>query len=252
MKNIRNDIFKIDSSHFKCADHFDHIVIDNFLEEEFATRLVDKFPGPTELKWWSYNNPLEKKLAFNDIKKLNPVFSEFFEEISSHEFISWLSKFTGIELHADPSLNGGGLHLIKSGGKLDVHEDFNIHREMKMLRCVNLIIYLNKDWNESWGGDLELWDKEMTVAFKKIQPIFNRAVLFRTDMNSNHGHPHPLNCPVDRCRMSLASYFYRKVDDIDSIAYKSTYYKKLPGADDGLEELRERRKLGRINDEVIG
>jgi hypothetical protein len=57
-------------------------------------------------------------------------------------------------------------------------EDFNIHPEMKKLRCVNLILYLNKGWRDEWGGQLELWDKNMTHTFNKISPIFNRAVIF--------------------------------------------------------------------------
>jgi hypothetical protein len=65
-------------------------------------------------------------------------------------------------------------------------------------------------------------------------------------MNSNHGHPHPLECPDDKYRISLATYYYVEHPEIESIPYKSTVYKKLPGSDDGLDELRELRKSGRL------
>jgi Rps23 Pro-64 3,4-dihydroxylase Tpa1-like proline 4-hydroxylase len=253
MKNIIiNSIdLKKASLEFKRSDSFDHIVIDNFLKEDFALKLARSFPSPSQQKWWSYKNQLEKKLAFNDIEKLDPCFQDFFIEVNSDNFTNFLAELSGIEkLFSDPSLNGGGLHLIKRGGKLDVHEDFNIHRGLGMLRTLNLIVYLNEGWKEEWGGHLELWDATMTTKSKSVLPVFNRAVIFRTDMNSNHGHPHPLECPEDRYRISLATYYYRQVEDIERIPYRSTTYKKLPGVDDGFDELRRLRQLGRLRDEV--
>lgn len=239
------------SKEFQKKEPFDHVILDNFLEESFAKELKNNFPDPLAQKWWSYDNPLEKKLAFNDLTKLDIAFTKFFKEINSDHFVNWLSDLSGLKLHADDALLGGGLHLIKRDGKLDVHEDFNIHRDLRMLRSINLILYLNDDWKESWGGHLELWDKDMTKLCKKITPSFNRAVIFRTDTNSNHGHPHPLSCPEDRFRISLASYYYRTIDNIDSIEYKSTHYKKLPGENDDHDSLREIRRRGRIKDEIL-
>ena len=194
------------ASKFQGNDPFDHMVFDSFLEDGLAECLAEQFPTPDRGNWWQYDNPLEKKLAFNNLSQLPDVFSEFFALVNSSAFVAWLSVLSGLKLHADPALLGGGLHLIKQGGKLDVHEDFNIHRDMNMLRSLNLIVYLNRDWGKGWGGDLELWNPDMTVQAHKIEPLFNRAVIFRTDQHSNHGHPHPLACPPDRYRMSLASY----------------------------------------------
>lgn len=226
---------------------FDHIVIDNFLEENLAKKILEEFPTPDPDYWWNYNNPLEKKLAFNNLNKLEKNIFNLFNQINSNEFADWLSKLSGLnKVHTDPYLLGAGLHAIGRGGKLDIHEDFNIHKELKMVRKLNLILYLNKDWQDDWGGHLELWNKDMTVMEKKITPIFNRAVIFRTDMSSNHGHPHPLQCPENVWRKSIATYYYTE-DDIKNMEYRSTFYKKLPGLDDGLDSLRELRKKGRLS-----
>jgi Rps23 Pro-64 3,4-dihydroxylase Tpa1-like proline 4-hydroxylase len=235
------------SKKFTTSYPFHHIVIDDFLDLSLAKSLKENFPNPTQQTWWLYDNPLEKKLAFNKIENLDKSFLEFFSYVNSNEFLSLLEKLTKVEnLKSDSSLHGGGLHLIKRGGKLDVHEDFNIHKELGMLRKLNLILYLNDPWKEEWGGHLEIWNKDMTELCRKILPKFNRAVIFRTDMNSSHGHPHPLECPDDKYRISLATYYYVEHPEIESIPYKSTVYKKLPGSDDGLDELRELRKSGRL------
>ena len=241
------------SKKFQGAAPFDHAVIDNFLNEKLARQLTQFFPKPEEKNWWQYDNPFEKKLAFNNIDQLPACFSQFFSYVNSAEFLTWLEKLTGVNgLKSDASLRGGGLHCIKRGGKLDVHQDFNIHKELGMLRKVNLILYLNEGWLDEWGGHLELWDKDMQVLRQKISPLFNRAVIFRTDMESNHGHPHPLLCPDDTSRLSLATYYYLEDANIDSIPYKSTVYKKLPGSDDGLDGLRELRSKGRLNNMTTG
>lgn len=247
-----NDVDAL-SEKFQGAAPFDHIIIDNFLNEKLAKQLVEFFPHPEEKNWWQYDNPLEKKLAFNDIGQLPTCFSHFFSYVNSPEFLAWLEKLTGIsDLKSDPSLRGGGLHCIKRGGKLDVHQDFNIHKELGMLRKVNLILYLNENWQEEWGGHLELWDKDMTTLHHKISPLFNRAVIFRTDTESNHGHPHSLTCPEDRMRISLATYYYLEDANIDNIPYRSTIYKKLPGSDDQLDELRDLRSKGRLSNMTTG
>lgn len=84
---------------------------------------------------------------------------------------------------------GGGLHELRNGGYLNVHADFNRHPKLKLDRRLNVLIYLNKDWISEYGGELQLWDKEMKNCEKKIIPIFNRMVIFSTTDFSYHGNP---------------------------------------------------------------
>ena len=59
-------------------------------------------------------------------------------------------------------------------------------------------LMLNEDWEDSWGGAIELWDQKMKKNFVKVFPKINNAVIFRTDTESNHGFPDPINCPNDK------------------------------------------------------
>ncbi len=68
----------------------------------------------------------------------------------------------------NPHFVGGGLHQIEKGGFLKVHVDFNKHKKMHLDRRLNLLIYLNKDWQEEYGGHFELWNQEMTGCKKSI------------------------------------------------------------------------------------
>lgn len=247
MINFFNKVEKLHDA-FINASPFHHVVIDNAFDVKLLKTMIEHFPSKDEKRWWKYDNVLEKKLAYNNIKELHISFSSYFDYMNSQEFIDVLQRITGIEqLIADPELNGGGLHQILQGGKLDIHEDFNIHKDLKAYRKVNAILYLNENWKEEYGGFLELWNSDMSECTHKISPIFNRLVVFRTDMSSNHGHPYPLECPENMSRKSLATYYYVKCDS-ENIPYTSTKYKKLPHVeeDPSVEELRIRRSKGRI------
>ena len=154
-------------------------------------------------------------------------------QLNSSIFVNFLEKLTGIKgIIPDPHFVGGGLHQIEKGGFLKIHVDFNKHKQMQVDRRLNLLLYLNKDWQEEYGGHFELWDRNMTECEAKILPIFNRCVIFNTSDFSYHGHPNPLNCPEDRTRKSLALYYYSNGRPAEEVSGQhSTLFRERPGED---------------------
>jgi len=127
----------------------------------------------------------------------------------------------------DETLEGGGLHQSERGGFLNVHADFTVHPHRRdWRRRLNLLLYLNTEWDESYGGYLELWDTEMHACRKKIGPILNRCVIFSTDPTSFHGHPDPMTCPPGTTRKSLALYYFTQEE---APLVRSTEYRARPG-----------------------
>lgn len=195
---------------------FPYCVIDDFLRPEIADKIATAFPNEESDIWWKYENILEKKQASDDIRKFSPEIAPCIHALQHQQFIGLLENITGIDgLQSDPYLHGGGLHLIKSGGKLDMHVDYSIHPKLGLERRVNLILYLvSKNWENDWGGNLELWSGDwendkpyLKKAEKSIYPRFNRAVIFSTSDQSFHGHPNQLNCPLGYARKSIALYY---------------------------------------------
>jgi SAM-dependent methyltransferase len=207
------------------ADPFPHIVIDNFLPPNILDAVLEKFPKPDEIDWYTFNNDNEIKLGSKNEVQIPQVTRNVLAELNSGYMLDWLEILTKVPgLIADTRLIGGGLHQIQRGGKLDIHVDFNIEQHTKMYRKLNLLIYLNKDWQDEWGGQLELWDEPKLNCIKKIAPVFNRCVLFNTNETSWHGHPHPLNTPEDITRKSLALYYYTVGDEEDNVPAHDTVY----------------------------
>jgi Rps23 Pro-64 3,4-dihydroxylase Tpa1-like proline 4-hydroxylase len=155
-------------------------------------------------------------------------------ELNSPPILKFLEAMTGIEaLIADPYYEGGGLHEIKRGGHLGVHADFNIHKGMNVERRLNLLVYLNDDWDQDYGGALEFWDKDMKACRHRVAPTIGRAVVFNTGLDSFHGHPDPLNCPPERSRRSIATYYYTaRADVMSAVPDRTTVFRPRPASGD--------------------
>jgi hypothetical protein len=216
---------------YKNNKPFPHIYFDNFLPVTAAEAALSVFPQPKQLTWTEFDRPTERKLAFDAVEKLPGSIREVMFFLNSRPMIQFLETLTGIKnLIPDPYYSGGGLHQIKPGGSLEVHADFNFHPKLKLDRRLNVLIYLNKDWREEYGGHFELWNRDMTAAEQKLLPLFNRCAIFSTNTYSYHGHPTPLSCPPDRTRKSLATYYYSNGRPEEEIAdAHSTLFQNRPG-----------------------
>jgi len=129
-------------------------------------------------------------------------------ELASPEFCELLSYVMDIPgLVADPTLTGGGIHMTGACGRLDVHVDFNYLKSSELHRRLNILIFLNRQWQAPWGGRLELWDKRVRRCVHALLPTFNRCVVFATSSTSFHGVTE-VTCPPGEARKSFASYYY--------------------------------------------
>jgi len=209
-----------------------HIYLADFLLPEAAAALEKEFPRPDSHAWTHYQHQNENKHGMTKRDLFPPRLGAAVDALNSDRFLEWLSGLTGIQaLHADPMLEGGGLHQSGPGGYLNVHTDFSHHHyHTRWKRRINLILYLNEGWHEDWGGGIELWDSNMHRCEAKYPPVLNSALIFETTDASYHGFPTPLTCPSDQSRKSLALYYY--TDDGADLPVKSTNYRARP--QDGL------------------
>jgi Rps23 Pro-64 3,4-dihydroxylase Tpa1-like proline 4-hydroxylase len=202
------------SDKFLSSLPFNHIVIDNFFEDNIANDIATSFPSHSDDVWTvSYNNPVENKKACSHWDKFPPsIYSAMFY-LCSANFISILKHLTKNDyLYADYGLHGGGMHSHNRGGKLNIHKDYSVHPKLNLERNYNLIVYMTPNWNPDWGGGLELWSHDSETNEPKecvveIENKFNRAIIFDTTQNSWHGLPQELTCPKNIARRSLASYY---------------------------------------------
>jgi hypothetical protein len=190
--------------------------------------VLGEFPGIQSGEWIHYVHYNERKFGKTNRESFGPTIGAVIDELNSPRFLRFLRDITGIEeLLPDETLEGGGLHQSERGGFLNVHADFTVHPHRRdWRRRLNLLLYLNPVWEESYGGYLELWDTKMRECRRRIGPLLNRCVIFSTDPTSFHGHPDPMTCPPGMTRKSLALYYFTQ----DAAAtVRSTEYRARPG-----------------------
>lgn len=214
------------------AKPFPHIVIDNFFNNDLLNNVINEFPKNLDKIGNKFENKVERKLSLNKSHLLSNNTNNFLNFLNSQIFLNFLQNLTDIDekLVPDPYLLGGGLHELRKDGYLNIHADFNLHPSMKLDRRLNILIYLNKDWKESFGGSLQLWDKNMKECIQKIIPEFNRMVIFSTTDFSYHGNPDKVSCTEDNSRKSIAMYYYSngRPSNERKLGLHSTIFRKRP------------------------
>lgn len=193
--------------HVVLHDRWDAWAISEAKKEYLA---FNDWDGEKNMKW------SVKKRFCGTAEKFPEHVAKIIQEASCDKFVSWLEGVTGIRgLMADPYLDGGGMHSIIEGGFLKVHVDFNWHERLQAWRRLNVLLYLNPDWKEEHGGDLQMWD--INGCHKRVYPEANTMVVMTTDDRSLHGHPDPLGGGQ---RDSIALYYYTKAQPIKHCAGK--------------------------------
>jgi hypothetical protein len=228
------------------AEPFPHIVIDNFLPLPFIEEILSLFPTEKLADDRFYENGytgLHKRQVLPESceQKVRSIF-HFFNSAPVLQFLEGLTTIDS--LIGDPYFSGGGFHEIFKGGKLGVHADFRINEQLHLNRRINMLIYLNKNWDPDFGGNLELWDKGMNAKVVSVSPLFNRCVIFNTDADSFHGHPDSLNTPISVTRKSIALYYYtasKKVYE-DTPAH-STMFVARPSDDKSIKRQAAKQRL---------
>jgi len=235
-----------EKQNYLTAKPFPNITLNNFFNNDFLNKILSDFPDLSKLNdSENYNAKNEIKLSNKNYEKFPPTIKTFIDFLNSKIFLDFIQILTSIKekLVSDPSLEGGGLHEIKTGGVLKIHTDFNRHPSRDLDRRVNVLVYLNKNWKESYGGYLELWNKNMSRCEKKILPSFNTMAIFSTTDFSNHGHPDPLNCPKEMSRKSIALYYFssgRPKEEILNANIKNrTYFKSRIDIKNDADEKKE-------------
>ena len=214
---------------FASAVPFPHIVIDDFLNGDFAQALLAAFPAFERGNSVGDDGAPGGKSTVDRIKALGPAYLHLDEVIRSTGFLEWLGQLTGIDtLLYDPWYLGGGTHENREGMSLDAHVDFNYHPSERWHRRLNLIVYLNPLWDEAWGGSLEFFRDAHADAqpSRRVVPLFNRCVIFETSEHSWHAF-NTIRLPDSQrhlTRRSIALYFYTQNRPADEVAARHTTF----------------------------
>jgi len=230
------------AENYRGKQPYPHGCFDDFLDPVILDRVREELRTLPEAETF-FNSPQEK-LKTSYLPERLPFYTRsLFYALNARPFLLFLEELTGIEgLIPDPYFAGGGIHVVSNGGHLDIHADFNHHGKLNLERRINVLIYLNKDWREEWGGSFEVWNNEMTANVASFVPLFNRMCCFNTGSSTWHGNPAPVAHPDGEPRMSIALYYYTATWDESREAH-STLFRPRPGTVDRADRQNNRHRI---------
>ena len=221
---------------FLSAQPFRHVVIEDFLTESACRRAIEDFPAFEAKHAVNEYGEAGGKAVRERLVELGPTYAKLDALFRSSDFLRWVGRVSDIdELLFDPDYVGGGTHENIDHQELDAHVDFNFHPRTRLHRRLNLILFLNREWGEDWGGQLQLhrnpWLPPEEDYIRSVTPLANRCVLFETTETSWHGFP-PIRIPDEKkgvTRRSVAVYYYTRTRPSEQTGPEhSTYYVPRP------------------------
>jgi hypothetical protein len=219
--NHLNDFFHQNvfssSQDFKLAVPIPMSHVDDFLPKEFAIDLYNECNLIDDKQWKLFTRNGSRMKEWNDLSYA-PVAHQLVSYLHSSSALRHLSEVTGIEgLIPDPHLVGAGYNKSYRGDTLKVHTDFNWNDSLKLHRALSLIIYLTPDWDPTWGGALDFYNKDREHVVISNDCLFNRCLFWKYDKFGYHGYEQPLTCPDTICRTAFRVFYYtsnsRYLDD---------------------------------------
>ncbi|MFZ3583933.1 2OG-Fe(II) oxygenase [Loktanella sp. DJP18] len=236
------DAGKAYANAYQAAEPYNHICIDGFFDPDILLKVrqdLGTLPEPEGV----FDRAQERLKTSYNPERLPDYTRNLFHAMNARPFILFLEEMTGVTgLIPDPYYIGAGIHQVANGGHLDIHADFNLHKQMQVERRLNVLIYLNHDWKAEWGGSFEIWNKEMTKKEASFVPTFNRMVCFSTGSDTFHGNPETVNHPEGENRLSIALYYYTATWDASRKAH-TTLFKPRPGSTDKADRLVARQSF---------
>jgi hypothetical protein len=219
---------------FQSAKPFKHLVLDDFFLPEQAEALLKAFPSFASGNHLNEAGLAGGKSVVEDLSRLPTPYSDLDQLLKSTAWLGFVAQLTGIpDLLFDPHYFGGGTHDNRAGQELDPHVDFNKHPVTGSHRRLNLIVYLNHNWQPEFGGQLELYEnpREAGRLLKRIAPNFNRCVIFETTEWSWHAFDKIVLPEGDnRTRKSIAVYLYSHTRPDEELAkpHSTIYVDRAP------------------------
>lgn len=191
INNNRIDVSQLET--IKTSESpFQHFLLENTLSESDLKDLQRDLAElektePSNVFKSNFGEKKEWKKFPNDLYRLN----EFLDFYSSSYFIKILKQKFGIseeiQIFADNSYDGGGYVISPPGSYLSYHADFNFSNNVGKYRVLNVLFYLNQNYDFLSGGHLHLLDSKSKTVEKIILPKENTMLAFFTDDISFHG-----------------------------------------------------------------
>lgn len=201
-----------------------YFFIDDILPVEIANKINAVFPKSENMVL--KKSMREDKYVAAQMNLYDPILEEIiyaFQDRRIVELISAICELDGI--FPDENLYAGGISMMGNGQFLNPHLDNSHDKDREYWRVLNLLYYITPDWEESYGGNLELWPEGLKQSQITIHSKFNRLVVMVTHDKSLHSVS-----PVvfDGFRCCISNYYFSKNPVFETDKFHVTSFRGRP------------------------
>lgn len=193
---------------WECSTHKNiptkHIIIDNLLPTKQVDQIYKAFPKNAD-GFFKRETFREKKKTATNLKDYDKHLSDITYALQSKQVVGLIGDLLNIDsLEGDPSLYAGGISMMFKDDFLNPHIDNSHDAKREKYRRLNLLYYVSPAWNINYGGNFELWDKNLKKQ-KTIVAKQNRLVIMETNTCSWHSVS---KVKIDRPRCCISNYYF--------------------------------------------
>ena len=181
-----------------------YFFIDDLLPEDFVVHIYKNFPKANEMIL--KKSLRENKYVAAQMNLYNSILEELIFAFQDKKIVDLIGEICQIsQVIPDSNLYAGGISMMGDKQFLNPHLDNSHDKDRNQWRVLNLLYYVTPNWEESFGGNLELWPDGLQNSQTVINSKFNRLVVMATHSNSIHSVS-PVNHNCSRCCVS--NYYF--------------------------------------------
>ena len=201
-----------------------YFYVDDLFPEDIALDIYKAFPPAEEMK---LNKSIrEYKYIAAQMDNYDPILEEVLFAFQDKRIVELISSICGIDsLYPDEHLYAGGISRMEQSQFLNPHLDNSHDKDRGKWRVLNLLYYISPDWQQKFGGNLELWPGGMKAKQITILSKFNRLVVMATHQSSWHSVS-----PVteDAARCCISNYYFSDSPLNDNQEFHVTSFRGRP------------------------
>ena len=201
-----------------------YFFVDDLLPVEIASEINAVFPKSEDMML--KKSLREDKYIAAQMNLYNPILEEIIYAFQDQRIVALISEICGLnEVFPDENLYAGGLSMMGYKQFLNPHLDNSHDKDRAFWRVLNLLYYVTPNWEESYGGNLELWPAGLQQKQTTINSKFNRLVVMVTHDKSLHSVS-----PVvfDGFRCCISNYYFSKKPVFETDKFHVTSFRGRP------------------------
>lgn len=202
-----------------------YFYIDDLLPENLLEKIYKNFPKPEDMK--IKKSLREFKYIDAQMDQHDKILEETIYAFQDSRVVQLIQEITNINnLEPDENLYAGGISMMGDKQFLNPHLDNSHDKDRNKWRVLNLLFYVTPDWEENFGGNLELWPHGLSGKQITIHSKYNRLAVMATHDGSWHSVS-PISSR-DKFRCCISNYYFSEDPINETDTFHVTSFRGRP------------------------